>query len=130
MKRNIYVECKKEINFDISKGCQIPQTSTNSEKKPEKLLASCIIELASLLLPTNFWCWGVCVWAQLCPTLCDPVDCNLPGFSVHGILQARVLEWVAISFSIWCWYCRTNSYHNTTSDFGPLGPNWMNWTCG
>ena len=31
--------------------------------------------------------------------LCDPVDCSLPGFSVHGILQARILEWVAISFS-------------------------------
>ena len=37
--------------------------------------------------------------AQSCPTLCDPMDCNLPGFSVHGIFQARVLEWVAISFS-------------------------------
>ena len=37
--------------------------------------------------------------ARLCPTLCDPVDCSLPGFSVHGILQARILEWVAISFS-------------------------------
>ena len=37
--------------------------------------------------------------AQLCPTLCDPVDCSPPGSSVHGILQARVLEWVAISFS-------------------------------
>ena len=37
--------------------------------------------------------------AQLCPTLCDPVDCSLPGSSVHGILQARILEWVAISFS-------------------------------
>ena len=36
---------------------------------------------------------------QLCPTLCDPMDCNLPGSSVHGIFQARVLEWVAISFS-------------------------------
>ena len=33
---------------------------------------------------------------QLCPTLCDPMDCSLPGFSVHGILQARTLEWVAI----------------------------------
>ena len=32
-------------------------------------------------------------------TLCDPMDCSLPGFSVHGIFQARVLEWVAISFS-------------------------------
>ena len=37
--------------------------------------------------------------AQLCPTRCDPVDCNSPGFSVHGILQARILEWIAISFS-------------------------------
>ena len=37
--------------------------------------------------------------AQSCPTLCDPMDCSLPGFSVHGIFQATVLEWVAISFS-------------------------------
>ena len=37
--------------------------------------------------------------AQSCPTLRDPMDCSLPGSSVHGILQARVLEWVAISFS-------------------------------
>ena len=36
---------------------------------------------------------------QSCPTLCDPVDCSLPSSSVHGILQARILEWVAISFS-------------------------------
>ena len=35
--------------------------------------------------------------AQSCPTLCDPMDCSLPGFSVHGIFQARVLEWVAFS---------------------------------
>ena len=37
--------------------------------------------------------------AQSCPTLCDPVDCSLSGFSVHGILQARIPEWVTISFS-------------------------------
>ena len=36
---------------------------------------------------------------QLCLTLCDPMDCGLPGSSIHGILQARLLEWVAISFS-------------------------------
>ena len=36
---------------------------------------------------------------QSCPTLCDPMDCSLPGSSVHGILQARILEWVAIPFS-------------------------------
>ena len=39
--------------------------------------------------------------AQSCPTLCDPMDCSLPGSSVHGIFQARVLEWVAIAFSIY-----------------------------
>ena len=40
------------------------------------------------------------VWLRLlCPTLCNLMDCSLPGFSLHGILQARVLEWVAISFS-------------------------------
>ena len=37
--------------------------------------------------------------AQLCPTLCNPMDCSLPGSSVHGIVQARVLEWGAIAFS-------------------------------
>ena len=36
---------------------------------------------------------------QSCPTLCDPMDCSPPSSSVHGILQARILEWVAISFS-------------------------------
>ena len=47
----------------------------------------------------------VCVWvcvcsvAQLCLTLCDPMVCSLRGSSMHGISQARILEWVAISFS-------------------------------
>ena len=37
--------------------------------------------------------------AQSCPTLHDPMDCSLPGSSVHGIFQARVLEWGAMAFS-------------------------------
>ena len=37
--------------------------------------------------------------AQSCPTLCNPMDCSLPGSSIHGIFQARVLEWGAIAFS-------------------------------
>ena len=41
--------------------------------------------------------------AQECPTLGDPMDCSPPNFSVHGILQARILEWVAIPF------CRRSS---------------------
>ena len=70
-----------------------------------------------------FWCvhGGICSWlmssyptilykviidsesvsevTQSCPTPCDPMDYSLPGSSLHGILQARVLEWVTISFS-------------------------------
>ena len=42
---------------------------------------------------------GCVLVAQLCPTLCDPMYCSPPGSSVHGIFQARILEWVAISFS-------------------------------
>ena len=49
-------------------------------------------------------CSQICVCkhvlvAQSCPTLCDPMDCSTPGSSVHEIFQARILEWVAISFS-------------------------------
>jgi len=50
---------------------------------------------------------SICTAAKLlqsCLTLCDPMDCSLPGFSVQGILQARTLQWVAISFSnAWKW---------------------------
>ena len=42
---------------------------------------------------------GSCLVSQLYLTLCDPMDCNPPGSSVFRILQARVLEWIAISFS-------------------------------
>ena len=38
----------------------------------------------------------VCLAVQACPTLCDPMDCSLPGSSVHGILQTRIMEWEAI----------------------------------
>ena len=66
---------------------------------------------------TLLYCWWECklvqplwrtVWrflesesevVQLCPTLCGPMDCSLPYSFIHGIFQARVLEWVAISFS-------------------------------
>ena len=56
--------------------------------------------LASLAYSApGFGCTLLLCWAQLCPTLCDPMDCSLPGSSVHGILQARILEWVTIPFS-------------------------------
>ena len=54
--------------------------------------------------PVYIVCVCVCVCVcmlvvQSCPTLCNPMDCSLPGSSVHGILQARILEWVAMPFS-------------------------------
>ena len=51
----------------------------------------------------------------LCPTLCNPVDCSPPGPSVHGILQARTLEWVVISFS-------KRSYRKKESEVAQLCP--------
>ena len=47
---------------------------------------------------------NACLHARLlqsCLTLCDPMDCSLPGSSVHGILQARILRWVAMPSSQW-----------------------------
>ena len=52
----------------------------------------------SLTSPLNT-CVCVCMHAQSCPTLCELIDCSLPGFSVHGIIPARILEWVTISSS-------------------------------
>ena len=53
-------------------------------------------------IPSHFNWNDMCVHAksiQSCPTLCDPMDYSLPGCFVRGILQARILEWVAISFT-------------------------------
>ena len=52
--------------------------------------------------------------AQSCPTLSDPMDCSLPGSSVHEIFQARVLEWGAIAFSVSTGFKRKKIYYNTT----------------
>ena len=61
-------------------------SSSSSRPSKERILIQSLVE-------------GEGEVAQSCPTLCDPVDCSLPGFSVHGIFQARILEWVTISFS-------------------------------
>ena len=56
--------------------------------------------LSPLSQTTQFYSWatGGGLIAQLCLTLCDPLDCKLPGSSDHAVFQARILEWVAISF--------------------------------
>ena len=56
----------------------------------------------SALIPVNILpviLFVLCLVARLCPALCDAMDCSLPGSSVHGILQARILEWVAMPSS-------------------------------
>ena len=65
--------------------------------KPELKLKTAIPKLDSVLC-----CAVLCLVAQSCPTLCDPMDCSPPGSSVRGILQARILEWVAMLVS-WIW---------------------------
>ena len=64
--------------------------------------------------------------AQSCPTLRDPMDCSPPGSSVHGIFQARILEWGAISFSDWLvfvfsFYLVYHKRYVTEKD--PMGPS-------
>ena len=53
--------------------------------------------------------------AQSCPTLRDPMDCGLPGSSVRGIFQARVLEWGAIAFSFYKHFLNAYSNRNLMS---------------
>ena len=57
--------------------------------------------------------------AQSCPTPSDPMDCSLPGSSVHGIFQARVLQWVAIAFSD-SWRNINHSFHQKIDEKGMI----------
>ena len=61
--------------------------------------------------------------AELCPTLCNPMDCSLPGSSVHGILQTRILEWVAISFSMILCYTHVKNILLESLDKGTFKSN-------
>ena len=67
------------------------------------------LELSTTLL-INHAAAAVAKWHQWCPTLCDPIDGSPPGSPIPGILQARTLEWVAISFSnAWKWRVKVKS---------------------
>ena len=60
-------------------------------------------------------------WHQLCPTLCNPIDGSPPGSPIPGILRARTLEWVAISFSnVWKWKVKVNSFSRVRLFCGPM----------
>ena len=91
-----------------------PQTLCHLSETGAAWKSDCHLFKGSMVTHT---CVCVCVYvcvlvAQLCPTLCDPMNCSLPGPSVHGILQPRIPEWVAIPFSRgssqprdWIWVC-------------------------
>ena len=70
---------------------------------PPRNQPTCNLQKRSVLFCTSagFWMqgWSSAKSLQSCPTLCNPVDCSPPGSSVGGTLQARILEWAAISFS-------------------------------
>ena len=71
-----------------------PLFSGFSVSKPALWGASLMIQWLRVCLPVQG-----CLVTQSVPTLCNPMTCRLPGSSVHGILQARILEWIAIPFS-------------------------------
>ena len=92
---------------DIKCICVYPENSISEEavESLRNLNHWTLGDIVMILLDlTNTLCCGLLVrwkWkgSQWCPTLCDPMDCSLSGFSVHGIFQAIVMEWIAISFS-------------------------------
>ena len=68
------------------------------KKKKKKSVARIDVFYGHLLWYLSSLNVHVCLVTQSCPTLCDPTDCSPLGSPVHGILQARILEWVAIPF--------------------------------
>ena len=66
---------------------------------------------------------------QSCPTLCDPMDCSLPGSSVHGVLQAGILEWVAVSSSGGSFQPRSRT-RISYIDMSYLHANLLHWHAG
>ena len=81
-------------NWTIAKMQELGYSHTNAEWKKPVLKSTCYIT------PFIWKKWSEVKWScSVCPTLCDPIDCGPPSSSVHGIFQARILEWVAISLS-------------------------------
>ena len=80
---------------------EITETEQNIEKKNEKQNEDSIRDLWDNMKNTNIciMCVQSVLVTQSCLTLCDPMDCSPPGFSLYGIFQAKILEWVAIPFS-------------------------------
>jgi len=84
--RNLHGECESECATEDNPGCCDKETT-----------------LWWIYLVPWLWWWYIilcaCSFASVCLTLCAPIDCSLPGSSAHEILQAGILEWIAMPFS-------------------------------
>ena len=93
---------KEEAVRGLGKEDEVVLTMQAEEKSLENSLAIQWLRLRTFTAGTRVRSLArelCCLIAKSCPALCDSMDCSLPGSSVHGIFQARVLEWVAISSS-------------------------------
>ena len=97
----------KDCKIIIKTACQVTSVVSDSVRphglQPTRLLHPWDSPGKNTGVGCHFLLQGIKVESevtQLCPTLSDPMDCSLPGSSVHGIFQARVLEWGAIAFSV------------------------------
>ena len=124
-----WTKCEKQILYS----CKYQWTSYHEKSyltvlaavgSPEngKLGRGKVVKIYSTNIQISWkqWMWEAVkkvkvLVTQSCLTLCSPMDCSPPGFSVHGILQARILEWVAIPFS------RGSSQ--------PRAWTWVSWIC-
>ena len=75
------------------------RTGSLASPRPSQCFYDLVFFFTYKITINEIGCETACSVAQLCPTLCSPMDCSPPGSSVHEILQARVLTWEAISFS-------------------------------
>ena len=87
--------CLLQVSGHPRKGAAWLSSLPVKDKLPPPLHSRCVGQREAALMGTV----AVAKSLQLCPTLCEPIDSSPPGSPVHGILQARTLEWVAISFS-------------------------------
>ena len=100
-------DCSHEIKRRLLLGRKVMTNLDSIFKNRDIILLTKVCLVKAMVFPVVMYgceSWtvkkaGESEVAQSCLTLCDPVDCNLLGFSVHGILQARILEWISISFS-------------------------------
>ena len=101
-------DCSHEIKRHLLLGKTL-MTNLDSILKSRNITLPTKVRLTKAMVPSSWvWMWAAAAKSlQSCPTLCDPIDGSPPGSSIPGILQARTLEWVAISFSNACMHAKS-----------------------